>query len=106
MGIAIAAFILILGAIFWHGVHRVDPKALDAQIHQSLPPGTDKSRVIEFLNAQLIAHSAYDPDLQKIWAEIPKSSIGLFPAHINIVFTFDKDGKLATYKVQEMFEIL
>jgi hypothetical protein len=39
-------------------------------LDRNLKPGTDKQRVLQFLEAQHIAHSEYLPELQRIYADI------------------------------------
>ena len=59
---------------------------------------------MQFLEAQHIAHSEYLPELQRIYAEIGRSSIRLAKGRINIVFNFDENRKLVSYTVQELFD--
>jgi hypothetical protein len=103
LGILMAAVVL---AVAWHGVHRVAPDKLDALIHQKLPPGTDETGVITFLNLQHIAHTDYDPQRKTIQAGVNKSSIGLLTGRIHIDFWFDENGKLSRYDLVELFDFL
>jgi len=103
---AVGLFLLICAVVYVHGIHRVDPKSVQRLLDRNLKPGTDKERVLQFLDTQHIAHSEYLPELQRIYADIGRSSIGLATGRINIVLTFDEQGKLVSYTVQELFDFL
>jgi hypothetical protein len=81
-------------------VHRVDPQKIRHLIDEQLPLGSDETRAIAFLDANHIAHSEYAHHL--ISAGIDRSSVGLFTGRIYIEFRFDENGKLETYRVQEI----
>jgi|SRR5579859_4494042 len=101
------AFLLIACfAIYVHGVRRVDPQILNRLISQTLPAGTDESKVIAFLDAHHISHSEYSPELGRIFAYVPKSYVGLFHGFIHIEFKFDENGRLLKYELRELFETL
>jgi hypothetical protein len=104
--LAVAGTMLLCTIVFLHGIHRVDPKRVDAAIAQGVPFGAGQEAVLHFLDAQHIAHSGYYPEIRRIYAGIDKSSIGLMKGHINIEFNFGADGKLVSYKVQELFDFL
>ena len=93
-------------AVAVHGVHRVDANALDELIHQRLPPGTDQTAVLAFLNSQHINHTEYVRDRQMIQAGISRSSIGLLTGRIHIDFWFDENGKLVRSELVELFDFL
>jgi len=104
--IAVGGMMLLCVVVFVHGIHRVDPKHVETNIAQGLQLGVDQEAVIHFLDAQHIPHSGYYPAVRRIYAGIDKSSIGMMKGHINIEFNFDNDGKLVSYKVQELFDFL
>lgn len=99
--------VLVIGvSVFVHGIHLVDPATIGNTVSKNLHVGSDKSEVIQFLAAQRIAHSEYVPEFRRIYAGISRSSIGLMRGHIKIQFDFDENGKLLSYKVQEVFDSL
>ena len=103
----IGSLVLLSGLLaFAHGVRIIDPKKVEKTISTNLHVGSDKSEVIHFLNAQHIAHSEYVPEFRRIDAGINRSTIGLMKGHINIQFQFDENGKLLSYRVQELLEFL
>jgi hypothetical protein len=106
LGIVVAGIIVICSVAYVHGVRRVSPKAIELLINRNLQPGARPDDVIAFLNAQHIAHSGYIPESKKIYADIGRSSIGLATGRINIVFTFDEDGKLISHNLRELFDFL
>jgi len=93
-------------ATYVHGVHRIDPRKLEQSISQSLPPGTDKSKVIDFLNSNHISHSEYLSTYRRIDGNILKSTIGLINGQIHIEFRFDEAGKLVGHELHELFPVL
>jgi hypothetical protein len=96
---AVTLIVLFLG-ICIHGVHRVDPRKIERSIEEQLPSGSDKTKVIAFLDANHIAHSAYL--YHNISADIDRSTVGLFPGRIYIEFRFDENDKLKTYRLHEI----
>ncbi|HWX55230.1 MAG TPA: hypothetical protein VN176_11630 [Verrucomicrobiae bacterium] len=101
-------FLLLLISVvtYIHGVRRVDAQQLNHLIGQRLPAGTDKSTVLEFLDANHISHSEYSREYRRLDANIPKSTVGLISSQIYIVFSFDENGKLVQYEFHELFETL
>jgi len=103
--IGIGAFLVIASLIVYvHGVHRMDPRALDRLIQQELPLGIDKDSVLAFLDAHRIPHTPYMVETRKIQGQMGRSAVGLKRARIYIDFNFDENGKLINHDVQEMFE--
>jgi hypothetical protein len=102
IALAASAGILIIAffGVCVHGVHRVDPQSTRHLIDEQLPLGSDVTRVIAFLDTNRIAHSEYAHHL--VSAGIDRSSVGLFTGRIYIEFRFDQDGKLQTYRLQEI----
>jgi hypothetical protein len=95
--------LLIALIVYVHGIQRVDPRKLDRLIGQNLPPGTDKARVLEFLDSNHIGHSEYLSDYRRIDANILRSTIGLVNGQIHIEFKFDERGKLVGHRLSEAF---
>jgi hypothetical protein len=104
--IALGGIIFLCIVVFVHGVHRVNPKLVKANIDKGLQLGVDHEAVMRFLDAQHIQHSGYYPAFRRIYAGIDRSSIGMMKGRINIEFNFDSDGKLVSYTVQELFDFL
>jgi hypothetical protein len=104
--IAVGGLLLLCVAVFAHGIHRVDPKRVEMTIAQELPLGANQDAVLRFLDARHIPHSGYYSEFRRIYAGIDRSSIGMMKGHINIEFNFDNEGKLVSYKVQELFDFL
>jgi hypothetical protein len=102
--IAGGGIILLCLVVFVHGIHRVDPKRVESNIAKGLQLGVGHEAVLRFLDAQHIPHSGYYPEFRRVYAGIDKSSIGMTKGHINIEFNFDSEGKLVSYKVQEIFD--
>lgn len=103
---AVGGLILLCVVVFVHGIHRVDPKRVETTISQGMQLGVNQEEVLRFLDAQHIPHSGYYPEFRRIYAGIGRSSIGMMKGHINIEFNFDTEGKLVSYKVQELFDFL
>ena len=102
------AAVILVGlclATYIHGIRRVDPERLKRLITQALPAGTDESSLIVFLDSNHIRHSEYSPQLEKIFAGVPKSYIGIVNGHIHIEFKFNENGKLTEYDLRELFEM-
>jgi hypothetical protein len=99
----VGAIVVFSAATYWHGVHRVNPKSIEDLIGRELLPAASGDEVLTFLDAHGIAHSTYVPG-QNIYADIGRSTIGLFPGRINIVFSFDEHGKLISHEVKELFD--
>lgn len=105
--VAAAIGLLVLALILYvHGIHLVDPRSLGQEITGKLPPGTDQSQVIAFLDSRRISHSEYVPQYHQIQAEIGKSRIGLGGGRIIIKFYFDDRGKLLSHTVRELLDFL
>ncbi len=104
--IAVGGLMLLCVVVFVHGIHRVNPKHVEMTIAQGLPLGVNQDAVLRFLDTQHIAHSGYRPEFRRIYAGIDRSSIGMMKGHINLEFNFDIEGKLVSYKVQELFDFL
>lgn len=106
LALATATTIVLCTAIFVHGVHLVDPRKVDATIAQNVSIGASQDTVMRFLDAQHIPHSGYNAEFRRVYAGIDRSSVGMMKGHINIQFNFDAEGKLISYKVQELFDFL
>jgi len=104
--IAVGGLMLLCVVAFVHGIHRVNPQRVEMTIAQGLPLGVNQDAVLRFLDAQHIPHSGYYPEFRRIYAGIDRSSIGMMKGHINLEFNFDIEGKLVSYKVQELFDFL
>ena len=102
--IAVTALALLIA--YAHGIRRVDPRDLDKRITQQLPPGSDISQVVAFLNSRGISHSEYVPEYHEIQAQIGRSRIGLGGGRIVLKFFFNNDGKLASHTVREILDYL
>jgi hypothetical protein len=105
-GITILGIVVILLLVAVHGIHRVNPKDIDAKISQNLPLGSDSASVVRFLDSEHISHSALLPANHRVYAEIDRSTVGLIIGHIHIEFNFSADGKLVSYEVKELFDFL
>ena len=97
---------LVIGFVLIHGIHRVDPKRVEAEIALNVPVGADINSVIRFLDSQNIRHTDYLPKYHRIYAEIKRSTVGLIVGHIHIEFNFDENGKLVSHEVKELFDFL
>jgi methyl coenzyme M reductase subunit C-like uncharacterized protein (methanogenesis marker protein 7) len=86
-----------------HGIQRVDSRKLDRLISQNLPIGTDQATVMKFLDSNHIPHSEYIREYKRMYADIPKSTIGLVNGQIHIEFRFDEEGRLVKYELHELF---
>ncbi len=104
--IAVGSLTLLCVVVFVHGIHRVNPKRVEMTISQGLPLGVNQDAVLRFLDAQHIPHSGYYSEFRRIYAGIDRSSIGMMKGHINLEFNFDTEGRLVSYKVQELFDFL
>jgi len=104
LGIGISALALVLLVALLHGIHLVSPKSIETAIDQNLGPESDLTSVRQFMDAHHILYTGYSPELHCAYGKIYRSSIGLQKGYIFIEFTFNEDGKLASYKVLELFE--
>jgi anthranilate phosphoribosyltransferase len=72
---ALALFILV-GLI--HGIRRVSPKSIEADINESLGPNSDMTSVLRFLEAHRISYVGYSPDLHTCYGKMYGSSVRAF----------------------------
>ena len=103
---AVAIALIVILIAYVHGVHRVDPSDLDRTIKRQLPPGTDLSQVVAFLDSRGISHSEYVPEYHEMQAQIGRSRIGLGGGRIVIKFVFNSDRKLVSHTVREILDYL
>jgi hypothetical protein len=102
----VAILILFALPFFWHVIHRIDPKSVEAAIDQNLDLGADVETVIRYLDSQGIWHSGYSPDIGTVAGSIEQASFYGIEGRIRIVFRFDQNRKLVSYEVGEMFDFL
>ena len=82
----------------------MDQGRVKATIARSLVSGTDPAAVLGYLDSQGIQHTPYVLADRRIYAEIPRSTLGIFNGHIHIEFRFSADEKLTGYEVKELFD--
>ena len=71
-------------------------------ISENLRRGTEQAKVLEFLNARQIEHSAYKPEGGKVHAIVRGACVSFaVECAITMEFSFDKNGLLAKAEVAE-----
>jgi hypothetical protein len=103
---SVAAVLVLVSAVYVHGIRRVDPQALDKLIGQELPPGSSETKVIAFLDSKGISHSEYVPEYRRIEAQVGRSRVGLVGGRIIIKFYFDSGRRLMSHTLDEFLDFL
>ena len=76
--------------------------AVDQQISDAVPSGTEYSRVLAILDSLRLEHSTFDAKSQTIAAMVPDNAKkGIITRTFHITFVFDSAGKLASHTVKE-----
>ena len=85
------------------------PAAVEKQLAAEIPVGSDKDKVIAFLDANEFEHSGrYRPELyydknRTISASAPQKKYGLLvTGKIYVTFTFDQQDRLVSYRAEEV----
>lgn len=103
LGIAIAVGITAIVFLSPIRFYRdVSPKTMKVAVDSELPIGTDKSKVIAFLDARRIEHSGDKAGDGKIYAVVRDACLAaVLECTIDMTFSFDANGKLANASVKE-----
>jgi hypothetical protein len=81
-------------------------QAIEADLRQNLPDGTDYQRADEYLTAKGIGHSYYAPE-NRIYALIPNiGRDGLFEAGLQIIVDFDDHRRVKSLVIKRYFDAL
>lgn len=86
--------------------HTAPRESLEALIKSHVPIGSDKSRVVKFLDTHKIQHSSYNPSQGRyvIQAVVRGSSANCsIKQDFGIDFWFNPRGKITTYHIHDLF---
>lgn len=76
--------------------------AVDQQISEAIPNGTEHSRVRTILDSLRLEHSTFDEKSRTIAAMVPDDAKkGIIRRTFHITFVFDSAGNLASHTVKE-----
>lgn len=85
------------------------PAAVEKKIAAEIPVGSEKNKVVAFLDSNEFEHSGrFRPELyydknRTIWASAPQKKYGVFvTGKIHITFKFDQQDQLVSYRVEEV----
>lgn len=82
----------------------VTTEDLERAIHREIPVGSSKSDVVRFLTTNNIEYSADKEDgVPMILGIVRDVKGGMVKESIQMKFTFSSQGKLASYKVSQVF---
>lgn len=101
---AVIILVLTFLAVGAHGIHLVDPKSVETALDQNPGPQSNATDVRHFIETHHILYTGYSADPPRMFGKIYGSSIGLMKGHILVVFDFNKDGRLVSHRVVELFQ--
>jgi hypothetical protein len=99
--------VLACAGLFVHGVRRVRVQDVQAAIAQGLAPGSDEPTVHRFMDAHHIVYVGYSQVLRRSYGKIYRTSfVGIWKGRILIEFNFDDQGRMASYRVVEVYDFV
>ena len=107
MGRGVGACVAACAVVFMMGMGAhppVDLGALQAEIQQQLPAGTDMARVVEFLDAHHLKHSWLVVPERAIYATVPIGQSvrkGVASDRVELQFWFGLDNRLIHVAVRD-----
>ena len=107
MGRGVGACVAACAVVFMMGMGAhppVDLGALQAEIQQQLPAGTDMARVVEFLDAHHLKHSWLVAPERAIYARVPIGHSvrgGVVSNQVELQFWFGRDNRLIHFAVRD-----
>ena len=104
--LALLAVLACVG-LFVHGVRCVRVQDVQAAIAQGLPPGSDELTVHRFIDAHNIVYAGYSQELRRTYGKIYRTSfVGIWKGRNLIEFDFDEQGRMASYRVVEVYDFI
>jgi hypothetical protein len=98
--------LLSLSMLYGCNDEELNKQAVDDMIKHNVPVGTDKAKVVAFLDDKKIEHSGHTKQNEPVVLAIVRgkpSSSSIVRKAIQIRFDFDQANKLARYSVEEQF---
>lgn len=105
-GRAVVCLLALMFAIYGCEDESANKQAIDEMIKQNIPVGTERAKVVAFLDSKNIEHSGHarqnDYIVLAILRERAPSPSSVRKA-VQIKFEFDQSKRLARYSLEEQF---